>query len=323
MRVLITGSGGFLGRRLISALLAYPLGARLTQLVLADRASSPIPSDSRIRVEQGDLTDDAFIDRLAATPFDDIFHLAASLTLDAESDPDAAYEINVETTRQLVERAAKPGARVTLASSIAVFGGDLPTTVDDEVRPTPTTTYGTHKLIAELLLADESRRGRIDGRALRLPIVLTRPGASLPTVSDRIGAILREPLAGRDVICPLVPETEIPIASAGAVAAALLALHELDEMVMPATRAMNLPSLTVRVADIIAAVERRGASGHIRIAPDGHLQRIVDGWPKRFVSAIATRLGLHADVDIDAVIDDHLSVANEAPGGMTAKRPSA
>src|SRR5215470_17337428 len=202
-RVLITGSGGFLGRRLTSALLACPLGARLTELVVADRASSPIPSDSRIRVEQGDLTDDAFIDRLAATRFDNIFHLAASLTLDAESDAAAAYAINVEATRQLVERAAKPGARVIFASSIAVFGGDLPTTVNDEVRSTPTTTYGTHKFIAELLLADESRRGRIDGRALRLPILLTRPGASLPTVSDRVGAILREPLAGRDVLCPL------------------------------------------------------------------------------------------------------------------------
>jgi nucleoside-diphosphate-sugar epimerase len=311
MRVLITGSGGFLGRRLTSALLTCPLGARLTELVVADRASSPIPSDSRIRVEQGDLTDDAFIDRLAATRFDNIFHLAASLTLDAESDPAAAYEINVEATRQLVERAAKPGARVTFTSSIAVFGGDLPTTVDDKIRSTPTTTYGTHKLITELLLADETRRGRIDGRVLRLPILLTRPGGSLPTVSDRIGAILREPLAGRDVLCPLAPETEFPIASAGAVAAALLALNELDEMVLPATRAMNLPSLTVRVADIIVAIERRGATGHIRIAPDARLQRIVDGWPKRFVSAIGTHLGLRADVDIDAVIADHLKDREE------------
>src|SRR5579859_984033 len=313
MRILITGGGGFLGRRLTSALIAGPLASSLTALTIADRVAIPVPADPRVRAVEGDLADPAFIDRLAAERFDGIFHLAASLTLDAERDPTAAYAVNVEALRHLIERAASPAAKLVFASSIAVFGGALPATVDDTICPAPTTTYGTHKAIAELLLADESRRGRIDGRALRLPIVLTRPGAPSPTVSDRVAAILREPLAGRDSLCPLAPETEIPIASAGAVAAALLALHAIEPAALPPGRAMNLPSLTVRVADMIAAVARRNAAGRVRIAPDEALQSIVDGWPRRFVSTDATRLGLNADATIDAVIDDHLQDRGEYP----------
>lgn len=293
--MLITGADGFLGRRLTQALVARPN----SDLTLVDRVAV-----DRSGILLGDLTDPAFVDHLAAQRFDSIFHLAASLTLDAEQDPAAAYAANVEPLRRLIDRS--PGTRIVFTSSIAVFGGALPDRVDDTIRSAPTTTYGAHKAINELLLADASRRGRIDGRALRLPIVLTRPGAPTPAVSDRVAAILREPLAGRDTICPLVPETRIPVASAGAVAAALVALHDLPAELLPESRVLNLPSLTVRVADMIAAVERRGAAGRVTLAPDPALQAIVDGWPKQFVSEIATRLGLHADADLDALIEDHL-----------------
>jgi nucleoside-diphosphate-sugar epimerase len=299
LRILVTGAGGFLGRRLTRALGARPESA----LTLVDRVAIDHPG-----AMAGDLTDPAFVDHLAAQRFDSIFHLAASLTLEAEQDPAAAYATNVEPLRRLIERS--PGSRIVFTSSIAVFGGALPDRVDDTIRAAPATTYGAHKAINELLLADASRRGRIDGRVLRLPILLTRPGAPTRAVSDRVAAILREPLAGRDTTCPLAPETRLPVASAGAVAAALVALHDLPAAALPPSRAMNLPSLTVRVADMIAAVERRGASGRVTgrvtLAPEPALQAIVDGWPKQFTSEIATRLGLHADADLDTLIEDHL-----------------
>lgn len=206
---------------------------------------------------------------------------------------------------------AKAKPRFVFTSSIAVFGGTIPESVDDHLRPTPATTYGTHKAIVELLLADASRTGRVDGRSLRLPIVLIRPGAGTPAISDRVAAIVREPLAGRDVVCPLTPETCIPVASAAAVARALIDLHNLSADTLPPSRAMNLPSLTVSIAEMLDVIERRRLAGarvgRVTFMQDAAVQAIVDGWPKRFVSANASRLGLCSDPDFATIVTSHLA----------------
>jgi nucleoside-diphosphate-sugar epimerase len=318
MRVLITGAAGFLGKALTTALLArgalcdaQGVSRPITELLLADRAPVIVSNVGPIGVQAlaGDLADATFVDALAQRRCDAIFHLAASLTLDAEQDAAAAYAVNVDAIRRLIEAGAAQ-AKLVFVSSIAVFGGVLPDVVDDTLRAAPATTYGTHKAIVELLLADYSRRGQVDARSLRLPIVLVRDGAPSPTVSDRVAAIVREPLAGRDVDCGLRPDTAIPVASSQAVAAALIALHDVPADDLPHGRALNLPALTVRVADMARAVERHGRHvpvGRIRFVPDPALQRIVDGWPSGFVSAHASRLGLQADASFDDLLTAYLA----------------
>jgi D-erythronate 2-dehydrogenase len=326
MRILITGAGGFLGRRLARALAARAggdgaAGAPL-ELVLADRALGPLPPDphGRLRPLTGDLADPAFVDALAREEFDVLFHLAATLTLEAERDAERAYTVNVAPLRRLIAAPRRPAPRVVFTSSIAVFGGALPEVVDDAVRAAPTTTYGAHKAVLELLLADATRRGLIDGRALRLPIVVTRPGASSPAVSDRVAALLREPLAGRSVASPFRPDTRLCLASAGAAVRALLALSDLPADALPAHRAMNLPALSATVAEMVAAVAAWPSGGAVprgtvTYAPDPALQAVVDGWPRRFVSATARRLGLEADADLPALIADHVHDPEAAPAG--------
>ncbi|MBV7484562.1 NAD-dependent epimerase/dehydratase family protein [Bordetella sp. BOR01] len=320
MRVMVTGAAGFLGtaltRRLLSSgRLAAGTGGLepINELVLVDRhpVAAPPQSAVPVRTLAGDLASPAFAAELAQQACDSIFHLAATLTLQAEQDPVQAYATNVAPVRHLIEGAARP-PRFVFASSIAVFGGALPDVVDDTVRAEPDTTYGTHKAIVELLLANYSRLGRADARALRLPIVLIRPGAASPAVSDRVAAIVREPLSGRDVVCGLAPDTRIPVASAGAVAEALVRLHDTPAGRLPHARAMNLPALTVSIAEMAASVLRRGgrrAVGAIRYEADAALQRIVDSWPAVFVSNQASTLGLHADADFDAIIDQYLADA--------------
>lgn len=317
MRVMVTGAAGFLGVALTKYLLqigqlTLPSGAvqPISELLLVDRqiVNLPVHATVAVRAQQGDLSDPAFATSLAAQGYDTIFHLAASLTLAAEQDPVQAYQINVASVRHLIEGAARP-PRFVFASSIAVFGGVLPDVVDDLMRAEPDTTYGTHKAMVELMLANYSRMGYADGRALRLPVVLIRQGAANPTVSDRVAAIARETLAGNDTVCGLAPDTRIPVVSANAVARALIQLHEVPVASLPHARAMNLPALTVSVEEMIQSVRRCANGrklGELHYHPDVTLQRIVDSWPKVFISNDATALGLHADADFDTIIEQYL-----------------
>lgn len=325
MRVLILGATGFIGSHLAAALItrgcltnAAGQVEAITELVLADvRPPTRMPSSAiPVRTEIGDYVDLAFLQRLFSAEIDSVFPLAATLTTEAETNFSRGLQVNVLAFMQLLEtcRQQPRAPRLVYASSIAAFGGPLPDTVDDAVARTPQTSYGTHKAVAELLITDYSRHGFIDGRALRLPVVLTRPGAPSPAVSDYVAALVREPLQGRDTICPFDPETRMPVASVRRVADALIAVHELPARELSHTRAMNLPALTVTVREMVQTLERYSKDrnlGRVTYAPQAGLQRIVDGWPKAFVSAFALQQGIRADAGFDdivrAFIEDYLS----------------
>lgn len=313
-RVLITGAAGFLGQRLCSVLMAKGtltgsdgVPRLVTEIHLSDVVdTAPVAAEGiAITNRRGDLSDPAFVRELAQGGYDSIFHLASYLTLQAEQDPEHAYAVNVTALRHLISTAPHC-PKVVFASSIAVFGGDLPDVVDDTIAPAPATTYGAHKAINELLIADYSRHGRIDGRALRLPIVLLRAGAAQPAVSDRVAGIVREPLSGQDTVSPLRSETRIPVASVGAVCRALLQVHDLPASKLPPKRVMNLPALTVSVSDMVASVKRNGGRGNVTFVEDPKMQSIVDGWPRQFRSERASLAGIRADANFDAIIADYL-----------------
>jgi nucleoside-diphosphate-sugar epimerase len=306
MRVVITGGCGFLGRRVAFKLLER---ADLDELVLFDNAAAalPLPADNRLHIVTGDVADHDTVAAVIAPGTGSVFHLAAVVSAQAEADTDLGYRVNLDGTRAVLEACRALGScpRVVFASSLAVYGGALPPTVGDETPLAPQTSYGTQKAIGELLVNDYSRKGFVDGRAVRLPTVVVRPGRPNRAASTFASSIIREPLAGREAVCPVLPDTVMALASPRRIVEGLLRAHDLPAEAFGASRSLQLPGFSVAVGDMAAAVRRAGGSeayAHIRWMPDPEVQRIISSWPQALSAARAEALGFAADSGIDEVV---------------------
>lgn len=310
MRVVVTGGGGFLGLRLARALLSRE---DVSRLVLFDTAFPPqLPEDPRLEAVRGDIADARALAAAVTLDTAAVFHLAAVVSGAAEADFDLGYRVNLEGMRLLLERlrgCARP-PRVVYTSSVAAFGGELPPVLDDATTPHPQTSYGTQKVIGEYLLADYTRKGFVDGRALRLPTVVVRPGKPNAAASSFASAIIREPLAGIDYDCPVGPQTAVWLLSPRRVVEALVLAHDSPPEVWGVDRVVNLPGISATVAEMVGALARvAGArvAARVRYAPDPRIQAIVRTWPARFRTPRAFAMGFRADPDVETVIRDYIA----------------
>src|SRR5579862_8347099 len=259
MRIVITGGCGFLGRRVAMRLLAEgcALGV-VDELVLFDNAPSalPLPDDKRIRLVTGDIADRETVRALIAPGTDAVFHLAAIVSGQAEADTDLGYRVNLDGTRAVLDACRALGSvpRVVFASSLAVYGGALPPSVGDDTALTPQSSYGTQKAIGELLVNDYSRKGFVDGRALRLPTVVVRPGLPNRAASTFASSIIREPLCGKDAVCPVSPDTVMALASPRRVVASLAHALDIPSEAIGQHRTLQLPGYSVAVGEMSEAL---------------------------------------------------------------------
>jgi D-erythronate 2-dehydrogenase len=326
--VVITGGAGFLGARLARELLAAGSldmagsGPRpLSRLTLIDCAPCPrdLVADGRVAEARGDLVEllhPARGGRDAVAGADVIFHLAAAVSAECEADFDLGIRANLRATESLLASCRAAGANpvVVFASSVAVFGAStehpLPAVVDDHTLPNPQSSYGVQKVIGEQLLADYTRKEFVRGRAVRLMTICVRSGRPNAAASGFLSGIIREPLAGERAICPVDARTEMALASPAKAIDGLLCAAASSDEAWGGRSPVNLPALTVTVADMIVALERvagPAASGLIDWIPDPAVAAIVTSWPARFRSERASRLGLVPDPDFGSIIKLHLT----------------
>ena len=308
MKILITGGGGFIGSRLARALRARDPKSTITLLDMA----FPPGLEADFRCVKGDVAARDVLDGVLGGDTDSVFHLAAVVSGGAEADFDLGYHVNFDGTRNLLEacRALSKPAKLVYASSVAAFGGALPDVLDDSTTPAPQTSYGTQKVIGEYLVADYTRKGFLDGRSLRLPTIVVRPGKPNLAASSFASSIIREPLAGVAVDCPVPDTTGVWILSPRRVVEAFIHAHDLASSAWPTTRVVNLPGITASVREMIEAMGRVAGADttkRVRFVPDARIQGIVRTWPVRFRTDRAVAMGFKADPDFESVVREHMN----------------
>jgi D-erythronate 2-dehydrogenase len=325
MHVVILGGSGFLGKKLASALLArgYLVSSDgkqkdISKLTLFDKVATslPLPNDSRLEVITGEITSAEDIQSLLNEKPEVIFHLAAVVSGEAEENFELGMQVNLQATQNILEicREREYQPKFLFSSSVAVFGGGMPSVIQDDTAPFPQSSYGTQKAICELLINDYSRRGFVDGRVLRLPTIVVRPGKPNRATSSFASSIIREPLQGKETICPVSRDTKLWIMSPRKAIGNFIHAAELPAKVFGKHRIVSLPGLTVSVEEMIESlgtIAGRETVNRISWQSDPFIQKIVGSWPSAFAPKRALALGFQADNSmtkiIQAFIEDELA----------------
>ncbi len=327
MHILITGAAGMIGRKLAARLVRDGglNGRAVTRMTLTDVIAPEPPTGAAFAVaaEAKDLSAPGAAAQVIAGRPDVVFHLAAIVSGEAEADFEKGYRVNFTGTRELLEAIRLTGdgyrPRLVFASSIAVFGAPFPDAITDDFFLTPLTSYGTQKAIGELLLADYTRRGCLDGVGIRLPTIVVRPGAPNRAASGFFSSIIREPLAGLEATLPVDENVRHWFASPRVAVDFLIRSAGLSADRLGLRVNLTMPGLCCTVGDEIASLTRiagPGAAARIRRAPDEMVARIVAGWPQNFDARRALDLGFRADDSFDDIVRAHIE--DELSGRIAA-----
>lgn len=315
MDILVTGGGGMIGRKLAERLARDGTlrGRKIDRLVLQDVVEPAKPAGAPFEVETRttDLSAPGEADRLLADKPDVIFHLAAVVSGEAETDFDKGYRVNLTGVWNLLEAARRAGnsPRLVFTSSIAVYGAPFPEPIPDDFFHQPLTSYGAQKACGELLLSDYTRKGFVDGIGIRLPTICIRPGKPNKAASGFFSGILREPLSGVDAICPVDDTVRHWVASPRAATGFLVHAAEIDGDTIGPRRNLSMPGHCVSIRQMLDSLRRVAGdrvADRVKFVPDEFIRKIVSGWPQNFSPDRALALGFQADADFDSIIRIHI-----------------
>ena len=317
MHILIIGAAGMVGAKLTARLVKDGTlnGKPIDRMSLVDVVQPALPAGAEFKVaaSAADLTAAGAAERVIIGRPEVIFHLAAIVSGEAEADFEKGYRVNLDGTRFLFEAIRKQGEeyrpRVVFTSSIAVFGAPFPEAIRDDFFTTPLTSYGTQKAIDELLLADYTRRGFLDGIGIRLPTICVRPGKPNLAASGFFSNIIREPLAGKEAVLPVPEGVRHWFASPRSAVNFLIHAAGLDGAQVGTRRNITMPGLSVTVGEEIAALRKvagNSVADRIKRVPDATIMRIVEGWPRNFSAERGAALGFRAEQSFEDIIRIHI-----------------
>lgn len=305
--VLVTGAGGYIGQALSARLQAALQAVKITSLTLVDlRFAGDAVDSAGLRHIRGDIGEPSVLAQATSPAPDTVFHLAGITSRAAQDDFALGLRVNISNTMALFECLRLQGQVpvVVCASTIAVYGVPLPSAVNDQTPLNPSMSYGAQKQMLEILLANYSQRGWLDGRAVRLPGIVARPGAPHAALSAFASDLIREPAEGRRYTCPVAPDATLWLLSLPACIESLLQAAGIAKQQLPAGRTWNLPALCASVHELMQAVSQhlgRDISDLIQYQAQPELAAQFAMWPP-LSTDVANRLGMRHDGNLGTLV---------------------
>ncbi|KAL2428898.1 D-erythronate dehydrogenase [Exophiala dermatitidis] len=310
MKILITGAGGFLGQFLARELLSNPSH----QVVLTDIVDVPVPKGSKNPQNATCIKADLLADRsMITSDLDAAYLFHGIMSAGSEANYDLGMAVNLESTKALLQtiRQVKPGLRVIYASSQAVYGRPLPDVITESVLPTPEGSYGSQKLMCEILINDMTRRGFIDGISLRFPSISVRPGKPALAASAFISGIIREPLAGKECVVP-VKDRSFPsnVCSPKTLIDNLVYALTLPSDALPKhKRVVNAPGIAVTIQEMLDALKKVGGEDklkYVREEHDENIAKILYSWAWNYDNSLAYSLGFKKPDSFEQAVREYV-----------------
>ena len=313
MKILILGAAGMIGQKLVAKLLSLKTinGKKIQELILFDVITTPKihDTDIKILIKTGDFSKPTVSKNLVKDKPELIFHLAAIVSGHAEKEFDLGWDVNARGSWSLFEAIRSIGQnyhpKLVFTSSLAVFGAPFPDRINDEFFTTPLTSYGSQKVVSELLLSDYSRKGIIDGISIRFPTICVRPGKPNLAASGFFSGIIREPLNGQEAILPVRTDTRHYFASPRSAIHFLIHAAELDTKKLENRITLNMPGLSATVQEQIESLKRISGNKIVKLIKhkaDDDIQKIVGSWAKDLEASRAKKLGFKAETNFDEII---------------------
>jgi len=304
-RILVTGSVGQIGSEL-TIYLRERYGA--DNVVAGGRKTKP----SKELKESGpfeivDCTDiEAIREVVDKYQIDTIYHLAALLSAVAESNPQLAWNVNINGLINVLEVAREYDCAVFTPSSIGAFG--LSTPLDNTPQDTiqrPGTMYGVTKVSGELLCDYYYKKYGVDTRGVRYPGIIsyvTPPGGG---TTDYAVEIFYEAIKKKKYTCFLKRGTKLDMMYMPDALKAAVDLMEADPGKLKHRNAFNVTAMSFAPEEISAEVKRIIPDFTMDYDVDPLRQEIAESWPNYMDDTAAKdQWGWNPDYDLPAMCED-------------------